>query len=567
MRKAILARDTPRSERNPDLETATANLAMHPVTGSFADPALESAFAVVLFRLAFPGHALLLTLTLAILMWALLSVPFDLWSLEVMVAFCAMIGLVGRVWTHYMDDSVRGQRMGSWIWTALLVLIVITDCFGYGMALASESGFMLNAFCKRQLHDFRLLAMVLALVNGSHGLSFRHKFALTVLMLFDGLLATALCGRTALIGEAMLAVGFVVAHMAEMHLRHSYVEKERLQNEEKQKDGEMEERMEQLQAEKERLMYDMQRRGRPLDDDNRSAIRRGLQGTHPSEAGGPAPSDSPPPSLPPGAPSSTAGESSIAPPPVSDAGSMSDMSEVEEAVTDLMGDEEVVLELQSSGCSAARAQGALQLELRGVLELQSSPPAGSEGGGESDGAKPPASLGAVPRAENVADVAVVHQPRVIAHRVQEAVDSTPQEQGGKRQRQEPHLQVGPRVGVLVGLPVRPPVNPSCGPLPESLDHGQGNRTPRQQALHVARQSLQVTRTDLEIFQVVRALSLALGSVRTESGTVKAVHAVLLQMNRPEMSEKEAYTSTGASMSNFKKWRRRIQHAELNLPPP
>ena len=119
----------------------------------------------------------------------------------------------------------------------------------------------------------------------------------------------------------------------------------------------------------------------------------------------------------------------------------------------------------------------------------------------------------------------------------------------------------------VGLPVRPPVNPSCGPLPESLDHGQGNRTPRQQALHVARQSLQVTRTDLEIFQVVRALSLALGSVRTESGTVKAVHAVLLQMNRPEMSEKEAYTSTGASMSNFKKWRRRIQHAELDLPPP
>ena len=67
--------------------------------------------------------------------------------------------------------------------------------------------------------------------------------------------------------------------------------------------------------------------------------------------------------------------------------------------------------------------------------------------------------------------------------------------------------------------------------------------------------------------MVRALSLALGSVRTESGTVKAVHAVLLQMNRPEMSEQEAYTSTGASLSNFKKWRRRIQHAELDLPPP
>ena len=91
-------------------------------------------------------------------------------------------------------------------------------------------------------------------------------------------------------------------------------------------------------------------------------------------------------------------------------------------------------------------------------------------------------------------------------------------------------------------------------------------TSRQQALQVARQSLQITRTD-DIFKVIRTLCLALRSTRTESGTVKAVHAVLLQMNRPEMSEKEAYTSTGASMSNFKKWRRRIQHAEHDLPPP
>ena len=77
-----------------------------------------------------------------------------------------------------------------------------------------------------------------------------------------------------------------------------------------------EERMEQLQAEKERLLYDMQRRGRPLDDDDdRSAVRRGLQAarsqpypdTDPdadaSEAGGPASSDSLP-TLPPGPPSS-----------------------------------------------------------------------------------------------------------------------------------------------------------------------------------------------------------------------------------------------------------------------
>ena len=84
---------------------------------------------------------------------------------------------------------------------------------------------------------------------------------------------------------------------------------------------------------------------------------------------------------------------------------------------------------------------------------------------------------------------------------------------------------------------------------------------------MARQSLQIARTDIEIFQVVRELSVAFGSIRTESGTIKAVHAVLLQLDRPGMSEKEAYTYTGASMSNFKKWRRRVQHAQLGLPPP
>jgi len=53
----------------------------------------------------------------------------------------------------------------------------------------------------------------------------------------------------------------------------------------------------------------------------------------------------------------------------------------------------------------------------------------------------------------------------------------------------------------------------------------------------------------------------------ERGTIKALYAVLIQMGRPGMSEKQAYSATGASMSNFKKWRRRVQHAQLDLPPP
>lgn len=70
----------------------------------------------------------------------------------------------------------------------------------------------------------------------------------------------------------------------------------------------LEARNEQLQGEKERLLYDneLQRRSRPIDD----AIRRGLHlkpsQPYQGESGGPLP----PPSLPPGPPSSTAGSAS-----------------------------------------------------------------------------------------------------------------------------------------------------------------------------------------------------------------------------------------------------------------
>ena len=78
-------------------------------------------------------------------------------------------------------------------------------------------------------------------------------------------------------------------HMAELYLRHVYArnvqENQRLAqlDDDKQR---LEERNEQLQAEKERLLYGVQRRGRPLDDDDCSAIRRGLH------AGGAPPAQS-----------------------------------------------------------------------------------------------------------------------------------------------------------------------------------------------------------------------------------------------------------------------------------
>ena len=52
----LLASNAPRSEHDP------ANIVMHPVTGTFADPMHESAFAAQFCRLAFPCHAFLMVL-------------------------------------------------------------------------------------------------------------------------------------------------------------------------------------------------------------------------------------------------------------------------------------------------------------------------------------------------------------------------------------------------------------------------------------------------------------------------------------------------------------------------
>ena len=57
---------------------------------------------------------------------------------------------------------------------------------------------------------------------------------------------------------------------------------------------------------------------------------------------------------------------------------------------------------------------------------------------------------------------------------------------------------------------------------------------------------------MEVFKVVNSLAVALGARRTEMGTVKALHAVLLQLVRPGISNAEACNATGASTSNFSK---------------
>ena len=301
----------------PDLPgDAVAKVAMNRVTGAFADPSLESACAAQLFRMAFPCHAFLMALTLAILIWTSLSVPADLLPFVSIVTFITTLSLVSRVLIHRIHDTVRGQRLGSWTWTAQSVLRCVAIALG-GYVVATATG------CENlQSHQVAPFAgLTAALLNGSYGLGFWHKLGLIGLMLLDGLCASALCGEVALAGESMIVVGFVVAHMVEMHLRHSYAEVQLLKEDQQEKRGlaerneQLDERNEQLQTSNERLLYDVQRRGRPLDDDDdRSAIRRGLQAgpsqpcpptsdTDPSEPGGVPSSDSPP-TLPPGPPSS-----------------------------------------------------------------------------------------------------------------------------------------------------------------------------------------------------------------------------------------------------------------------
>ena len=53
---------------------------MHRVTGTFADPSYESAFAAQLFRMAYPAHVVLLALVLIDYCWSTLVQP-DQWPL------------------------------------------------------------------------------------------------------------------------------------------------------------------------------------------------------------------------------------------------------------------------------------------------------------------------------------------------------------------------------------------------------------------------------------------------------------------------------------------------------
>ena len=337
----LIAAGTPLSD-DPDLEAPVAAnsnpneaapaanpIAVHPVTGTFADPTHERAFAAQLFRMAYPFHAFLMALMLAAYIWIALTSSWEVQKLYVPVALLIALGLIGRVHLHRMADSVRGQQLGSWTWAATITFDCVLNIGGFIFAKVATCAVARGLYSAGL---YPLMVLAVALTNGSHGMGFAHKFALVLPVLAVNILKFNKCDDKHALAEAlgefgMLVAGFVAAHMAELYMRHLYAahtaeveeDKQRLEGDKRR----VEERNEQLQAEKERLLYDVQRRGRPIDDDNRSAIRRGLlagpsqnpptSNMDPSEAGGPAPSDSLPPSLPPGPPSSNS-SGSVAPP-------------------------------------------------------------------------------------------------------------------------------------------------------------------------------------------------------------------------------------------------------------
>ena len=622
-------------------------IVMHPITGTFADPERESAFRSAAFRLAFPFHAFLMALLIPLTLWAAHGAPSELLPVWYTRTCATSIALVGRVLTHRIKDPVRSQRVGAWCWSALVLLsCCVLDAYAFWATPATTTR------CWQPLRESwaaareatPLIYLGAALTNGTHGLGFRYKSVLLGLVL-----AVVISGTAAVCGTVMLVrllfttaagtAGSVLAHIGELLLRRSVARhEEKLDTVDREK-RRLEERNEQLRAEKERLLYDnaLQRRSRPsvtFEDDERSVIRRGLsaQPYHPagdaypasessrttssaSDKAGPRhPSGSPPASLPPGPPSSAASKSSSssgsggAPAAAGSASVTSSVNEHEHTDVAVLGDRrllELEVERWTETSSLTSSQGALLADLASALVTQpsSSAPEQSEGeataasgravqmkpedtGGPGLGGEEP-SQGPVPDPGCLLRLPSLMAPLLPTATQQLVMPGTMPYTMVSQDTVNVNStlsQVGPSCWSVVGPSCSnvysnvhgPPAGPSCsnvysnahGPPAVSLGSQSSSTiasTPEQWALQAARDGMRAAQGDIQRFYVLRTLATALGASRTETGTISALHSVLLQLEQPSLSCEEACESTGASMSNFKKWRRRVHQARLNLP--
>ena len=233
--RRLLAADAQRSD-DPDLEAPEAPVPvavarpspietaqnMHCVTGTFADPSHESAFAAQLFRMAYPAHVLLLAAILAEYCWRALEQPEERSYFVTAVLLGALPTLVGRVLLHRTGsrDPVRSQRLGSWVWAVGVVLTCAFDIASFITAPAACTA------VKDSPYMLPFGFFLLGLVNGSHGLGFTCKFALVALLLTHCIVSMTYCHDPFLDSWFICAMGVVVigaaaAHTAELHLRRS----------------------------------------------------------------------------------------------------------------------------------------------------------------------------------------------------------------------------------------------------------------------------------------------------------------------------------------------------------
>ena len=201
----------PAASPSPNLETAPN---MHCVTGTFADPSHESAFAAQLFRMAYPVHVLLLAVILAWFTWNGLVQP-DERSYFVAVALICGLPLVGRVLLHRTGsrDPVRSQRLGSWAWAVGMVLACAVDIAAFITAPILSCAAWKDP--PKYLLPFGNILFVL--VNGSHGLGFTCKFALVALLLTESIVAMISCHDPELDPWVICAIGVLVVGAAATH--------------------------------------------------------------------------------------------------------------------------------------------------------------------------------------------------------------------------------------------------------------------------------------------------------------------------------------------------------------
>jgi hypothetical protein len=228
---------------NPNLETtaqpaAAAN--MHGITGTFADPSHEAAFAAQLFRMAYPAHVLLMALLLTGLSGiALVEPDMPFW---VVISGCAFgLGLICRVLLHRTGrhDPVRSQWMGSSAWVVLYALL-----FAAGMVnfVVAPAGICARESLVQAIYMNTFAYLSVALINGTHGLGFACKFALNAMALIDCLVGIATCHDPELDPWLVCAMGVVVlgsaaTHTAELFLRRSYAENVQAKMEEATREG------------------------------------------------------------------------------------------------------------------------------------------------------------------------------------------------------------------------------------------------------------------------------------------------------------------------------------------